>query len=149
MCISCNKKCYYSYFDCSYCKSQTIYIYIYLLFRMMSLFLGNIWRYSSNVTVEFVYSGTHGTRQVLDYELFQIIRQYLYWPKFLRVIFFNILHLRFLLDNKNHCIFIQTQFIYSVPTQQHVLAKWTMIRLAKLEDKYTVYFCLPYLPTWW
>ena len=31
-----------------------IYLFIYLLFGMMSLFLGNIWNYSSNVIVEFL-----------------------------------------------------------------------------------------------
>jgi len=56
--------------------------------------------------------------------------------------FFNTLHLRFLLDNKKHCIFIQTQqLIYSLSTQQHVLAQWAIIRLAKMEDKYMIYIC--------
>ena len=32
-------------------------------------------------------SGTHGTGQVPDRHIFQIIIQYLYWPKFLQVIF--------------------------------------------------------------
>jgi hypothetical protein len=32
-------------------------------------------------------SGTHETRQVPDHHIFQIIIQYLYWPKFLQVIF--------------------------------------------------------------
>ena len=31
--------------------------------------------------------GWHGTRQVLNCQIFHIIREYLYWPKFLQVIF--------------------------------------------------------------
>jgi len=78
---------------------------------------------------------------VLNYELLPVLTLVLTGN------FFNTLQLRFLLDNKNHCIFIQTQFIYSVSTQQHVLAQWAIISLAKMGDKYTARFCLLFLPT--
>jgi hypothetical protein len=39
-------------------------------------------------TVEFFRSGTHGTRKVPVYEIILIIKQYLYWPKFLQFLIY-------------------------------------------------------------
>ena len=38
-------------------------------------------------SAKFCYSDSHGGSKVKNYQVLQIIRQYLYWPKFLQIIF--------------------------------------------------------------
>ena len=45
-----------------------------------------IYRFNNSTTVEISYSSTHAIKE-LDYWIFHSIRRYLYWPKFLQIIF--------------------------------------------------------------
>jgi hypothetical protein len=53
---------------------------------------------------------------------------------------FKTIHPHFVVDNENIGTFGQTQqFVYSLSSQQHVSMQQTIIRLARMEDTYTVY----------